>query len=408
MINRVSRTVSRTIKLGLPISVPGQNAPAYGAAPVGIGIDTANNIAYVSLYNANAIAVVDLSTSATQPVMGLIPVAYAPGSVQFDKAHGQLIVANDKGVGTLASFETDYGVTGYNTHQDTGTVSIVRIPTSAALASLTKKVYQNNHWDLTANIVSAGSGSSATAPVAIPAHIGDPSLIKHIFLIIRENRTYDQVLGDVAAGSGDAQLAVFGGKDTPNMHNAITRFPLLDNFYDPSRQSADGHQWITEAMAPYQDDIQAPDWVRSYPGGNAGDALAYLPKGFLFQATVNAGLSTKLYGEYSEQEFWPTPLGHPTLVAAVCRLAGVRIRPGNHAEISERAGRHVVGAGGAEPPGEELPDVRPEHSRPVARGPLAAGFQQGRGRRHGSGAERAVDHGRPYRWPADAGCRTGR
>ena len=80
----------------------------------------------------------------------------------------------------------------------------------------------------------------------------------------------------------------------------------------PARQSADGHQWIVEAMAPYADDIQSPDWVRSYPGGNAGDALAYTHKGFLFQEAVEAGLSTKIYGEYVENEFWPTALGHPS------------------------------------------------------------------------------------------------
>jgi hypothetical protein len=96
------------------------------------------------------------------------------------------------------------------------------------------------------------------------------------------------------------------------MHAIVQRFPLLDNFYDPSRQSADGHQWIVEAMAPYADDIQSPDWVRSYPGGNAGDALAYTKKGFLFQEAVAAGLSTKIYGEYVENEFFPTALGHPT------------------------------------------------------------------------------------------------
>jgi phospholipase C len=177
---------------------------------------------------------------------------------------------------------------------------------------MTKQVFQNNHWDLAANIASSGGGSSSTAPVAIPAKIGDPSLIKHVFLIIRENRTYDQILGDVAAGNGAPELAVFGGQDTPNAHALVKRFPLLDNFYDPSRQSADGHQWIVEAMAPYADDIQSPDWVRSYPGGNAGDALAYTQKGFLFQESVAAGLSTKIYGEYVENEYWPTPLGHPS------------------------------------------------------------------------------------------------
>jgi YVTN family beta-propeller protein len=312
VIDMDTNHVMRTIKLGLPVSIPGSGQPSYGAAPTGIAVDQSAGIAYVALYNANAIAVVDLGGAATRPVMGMIPVAYAPASVVLDKTAHELIVANDKGIGTLASFETDHGVTGYNSHQDTGTVTIVKLPNALELQTMTKQVHQNNHWDLTVNIDSASGGSTTTAPVAIPAHIGDPSLIKHVFLIIRENRTYDQMLGDVAAGNGDPDLAVFGGKDTPNMHNLVTRFPLLDNFYDPSRQSADGHQWITEAMAPYQDDIQAPDWVRSYPGGNAGDSLAYTQKGFLFQETVAAGLPTKLYGEYMENENFPTALGHPT------------------------------------------------------------------------------------------------
>ena len=312
VIDVMTNKVVRTISLGLPISIPNAGQPAYGAGPTAIAVDQQAGLAYVALYNANAIAVLDIAASFSKPLMGMIPVAYAPASVVLDKPHGQLIVANDKGIGTLASFETDYGVTGYNTHQDTGTVSIIKLPAADQLAMLTRQVRQNNHWDLKANIESASGGNSQTPPVAIPAHIGDPSLIKHVFLVIRENRTYDQILGDVAAGNGNAQLAVFGGPDTPNAHTLVQRFPLFDNFYDPSRQSADGHQWIIEAMAPYQDDIQAPDWVRSYPGGNAGDALAYTKKGFLFQESVAAGLPTKIFGEYSENEFFPTSLGHPT------------------------------------------------------------------------------------------------
>jgi len=304
--------VVRTINVGLPIAVPNQYKPAYGASPVSIAVDATRNVAYVALYNANAIGVVDLSINAEKPLLGMIPVAFAPASVVLDTVHSQLVVANDKGIGTRLSFETDHGVTGYNTHQDNGTVSLVPLPSKTELALDSKKVYQNNHWDLAVNIASAGNPNPNAAPVAIPAHIGEPSLIKHVFLIIRENRTYDQMLGDVAAGNGDASLAVFGGQDSPNAHALIKRFPLLDNFYDPSRQSADGHQWIVEAMAPYQDDIQAPDWVRSYPGGNAGDSLAYTKNGFVFQEAVQAGLSLKLYGEYSENEFFPTRLGHPS------------------------------------------------------------------------------------------------
>jgi YVTN family beta-propeller protein len=312
VVDTATNKVMRTINLGLPIRVPGHEHSAYGAGPNSIAVDSKGGVAYVALYNANAIAVVDLSGSAHEPVLGMIPVAYAPASVVLDAANNQLIVANDKGIGARLSFETDYGVSDYNTHQDNGTVSIVALPNRGTLASMTRQVYQNNHWDLQQNIEAAGGGDGRARPVPLPAHIGDPSLIKHVFLIIRENRTYDQILGDVAAGNGDPSLAVFGGADTPNMHNLVTRFPLLDNFYDPSRQSADGHQWIVESMAPYADDIQSPDWVRSYPGGNAGDSLAYTKKGFLFQETVAAGLSTKIYGEYVENETFPTAQGHPT------------------------------------------------------------------------------------------------
>jgi YVTN family beta-propeller protein len=305
VIDTNTNEVAWTINLGLPIGVPGQGA-AYGAAPNSIAVDAKKGVAYVALYNANAIAVVDLKKSS---VSGMIPVAYAPASVVLDAADKKLIVANDKGIGTRYSFECDHGVCGYNTHQDNGTVSIFPVPSNGALKKMTSQVFVNNHWDLAQNIQSASGGNPNTPPVALPAHIGDPSLIKHVFLIVRENRTYDQVLGDVTAGNGDPSLAVFGANDTPNAHALVQRFPLLDNFYDPSRQSADGHQWIQEGMAPYADDIQSPDWVRSYPGGNAGDALAYTTKGFLFSEAEAAGLPVKIYGEYIENNTYLQPGG---------------------------------------------------------------------------------------------------
>jgi YVTN family beta-propeller protein len=309
VINTNNNKVVQTIDLGLPIGVPGAGEAAYGAAPNSIAVDAGKDVAYVALYNANAIGVIDLSNGATKPVIGMIPVAYAPSSVVFDKKNDVLIVANDKGIGTRNSFECDHGVCNYNTHQDNGTVSIVPVPDSGTLATMTSQVFVNNHWDLTKNINSAAGGTPKANPVAIPKKIGDPSLIQHVFVIVRENRTYDQILGDVAAGNGDPSLAVFGGADTPNAHALVKRFPLFDNFYDPSRQSADGHQWITEGMAPYADDIQSPDWVRSYPGGNMGDALAYQNKGFLFSEAAAAGLSVKIYGEAVENDTFLQPDG---------------------------------------------------------------------------------------------------
>jgi YVTN family beta-propeller protein len=308
VVDMNTNQVDRTIDLGLPIKLPGRKNSIYGAAPNSIAVDAKNGIAYVALYNANAIGVINLARG-VNPVMGMIPVAYAPSSVVLDEAQKVLVVANDKGIGARNSFETDFGVTDYNTHQDNGTVSIVPVPNNQKLEAMTKKVFENNHWDLTENIKAASGGSQDVTPVAIPKKIGDPSLIKHVFLIIRENRTYDQVLGDVATGDGDHTLAVFGGKDTPNAHALVKRFPLFDNFYDPSRQSADGHQWITEGMAPYSDDIQSPDWVRSYPGGSAGDALAYQNKGFLFSEAAAKGLPVKIYGEYVENDTYMQPNG---------------------------------------------------------------------------------------------------
>ncbi len=121
----------------------------------------------------------------------------------------------------------------YNTHQDNGTVSIVPVPDSATLAAMTSQVFENNHWDLTQNIKSAAGGSPDAKPVAIPAKIGDPSLIKHVFLIVRENRTYDQILGDVAAGNGDPSLAVFGGNGHAERARAGDALPSLRQFLRP-------------------------------------------------------------------------------------------------------------------------------------------------------------------------------
>jgi YVTN family beta-propeller protein len=321
VIDTTTNKVERNIDLGLPIGVPGQSKPAYGAGPNSIAVDGPNYIAYVALYNANAIAVVNLTYGASNPVLGLIPVAYAPSSVVLDSVDNALIVANDKGIGTKGippqnSFGTSYGVTSYNTHQDLGTVSIVPVPKFDALWAMTQQVYQNNHWDLSDNIFSAAGGNRHAKPLAIPEKIGDPSKIKHVFLIIRENRTYDQILGDVTHGNGDASLAVFGdnatyGSITPNAHALMERFPLFDNFYDPSRQSADGHNWIVQAMAPYSDDIQSPDWLRDYPS-NGGDAIAYQTKGHLWDQAAKAGVSFKDFGEYIEYNTFLTPTGSTT------------------------------------------------------------------------------------------------
>jgi YVTN family beta-propeller protein len=295
--------VVRTIKVGVPIKGGAFGAGANDIAVVG-------NVAYVTLGQSNAIAVVDLKlddhsaqgnhngNDDDSAVLGYIPTAYFPTSIVYDSARRQLIVADDKGLGTQGSIGSSHGVSGYNTHHDTGVLNLIPLPSTKDLHELTAQVISNNHWDSKHISVGSEHVNPNAAPVAIPAHIGEPSLIKHVFLIIKENRTYDQMLGDVPQGNGDPGLAVFG-TNIPNQKALIQRFPLLDNVYAPSRQSADGHPWIVESGSFYSNDIESPDWVRSYPGGNSNDALTYTPRGFLWSQAEKLGLSVKLYGEWS-------------------------------------------------------------------------------------------------------------
>ena len=283
--------VMRTIDVGVPFKGGTFGAGANGIVVVG-------SMAYVTLGQSNAIAVVDLTGDSTNAVIGYIPTAYFPTTIAYDKPRNQLVVSDDKGTGAQGSIGTAEGVSGFNTHQETGTVSLIPIPTASQLATMTAQVIKNNHWN-SANIkVGPKYADRNAAPVAIPAHIGEPSLIKHVFLVIKENRTYDQMLGDLPQANGDPSIAVFASH-VPNQHALVQRFPLLDNIYAPSRQSADGHPWIVESGSFYSNDILSPDWIRSYPGGNSNDALTYTQQGFLWTAALKKGLSVKMYGEWS-------------------------------------------------------------------------------------------------------------
>jgi len=285
------KQVVQTIDVGVPIK-----GGAFGAGADGIVV--VNGTAYVTLGQSNAIAVVDVTNNSPTPVLGYIPTAYFPTSIAYDSARKALVVADDKGIGAQGSLATAHGVTAFNTHQETGVVNIIQIPTAKELATMTTKVISNNHWNSANTKVGSQYADPNAAPVAVPAHIGEPSLIKHVFLIIKENRTYDQMLGDLPQGNGDPSLAVFASA-VPNQHALVQRFPLLDNMYAPSRQSADGHPWIVESGSFYSNDILSPDWIRSYPGGNSNDALTYTQKGFLWSGALKKGLNVKMYGEWS-------------------------------------------------------------------------------------------------------------
>jgi YVTN family beta-propeller protein len=287
--------VVRTISLSVPIA-----GGVFGAGPNAISV-VGDNRAFVTLGQANAIAVINLSGRDAHPVVGYIPTGYFPTSISYDAAHRQLVIADDKGIGAQGSLGSAVGVTAFNTHQDAGTVNLIPLPNAGQLARYTQQVIRNNHWNLMTNIQVGPEYADRNAkPVAVPRHIGEPSLIKNVFLIIKENRTYDQMLGDVSWGNGDPSLAVFASA-LPNQHAFVKRFPLLDNVYAPSRQSADGHPWIVMSGSFYSNDILSPDWIRSYPGGDADDALTNTPRGFLWTAAEAKGLSVRLFGEWANE-----------------------------------------------------------------------------------------------------------
>ena len=293
VIDLHSDAVVQTINLSVPIA-----HGVFGSGPNGVAV-TDDGKAYVTLGEANAVAVVNLQGRDANPVIGYIPTAYFPTSIVYNVAQKQLVVADDKGLGSRGFTRIKNGVTGYNTHADTGVVNLIPEPNATELAKFSKQVFSNDHWDLTTNIeVGPEYIDPHAVPVAVPRHIGEPSLIKYVFLVIKENRTYDAMLGDVSWGNGAPALAVFASA-VPNQHAFVKRFPLLDNVYAPSRQSADGHPWIGMSGSFYSNDILSPDWIRSYPGGDADDPLTYTPQGFLWTAAEAKGLTVKLFGEWS-------------------------------------------------------------------------------------------------------------
>lgn len=290
VVDLKSDKVVRTIDLSVPIEAGG----AFGAGPNDVAV-TGDGRAYVTLGQANALAVINLRGRDAKPMIGYIPTAYFPTSIAYDHTQKQLVVADDKGLGSRGRAVVKDGVTGYNTHADVGVVSLIPEPNAKELAKFSRQVFDNNHWNLTMNIeVGKEYIDPHAVPVAVPRHIGEPSLIKHVFLIVKENRTYDQMLGDVSWGNGAPAFAVFAS-GVPNQHAFVKRFPLLDNVYAPSRQSADGHPWIVMSGSFYPNDIQSPDWSRSY----GVDAMVNTPKGFLWSAAETAGLSVKIYGEWA-------------------------------------------------------------------------------------------------------------
>ena len=297
--NSNSDTVSvldtTTGRVGQTINVnPLPGAPA-SSSPNSLTMLDDTHLA-VSLGQANAVAIYEYKGKTTPAsFQGLIPTGWYPGTVQYDKPLAQLVIAAQKGVGSLGAPAANGGHTVYS---DLGMISTVPNPTTDQLPKFTKQVWANNQW--TAALADRKRHPSQ-ARVAIPRRDGDPSAIKHVFMVVKENRTYDQVLGDDPRGNGDQALTEFGARTTPNHHAlASTAGPLLDNTYSSGTMSADGHQWLTQATVDEYLTRSIGNYDRSYPY-NGGDALAYSATGFLWDSAAHHGVSAKDWGEYTNK-----------------------------------------------------------------------------------------------------------
>ncbi len=308
IIDTKARRVTQTFNVApLPGSTVGSN-------PNAIEMTDGNHL-LVSIGRDNALAVYRYN-GPTSPVQyqGLIPTDWYPVNVQADRTTGKIIVTNDKGIGargpqsSISAGPDANVVTGHNTYDDTGSLTMFKPPTEADLADLTHQVFVNNDWQKL--LQRSPLARTNAAPVAIPAKLGDPSTIKHVFLIVRENRTYDQVLGDIGKGNSDPSLTQFGGSVTPNAHLLANRYGVFDNFYDEGTLSADGHNWLMQADANDYIEKEFGAFWRSYPA-QGGDALAYQRDGFLWNAAQRAGNTVAAFGEYANFQTLPTT-GAPT------------------------------------------------------------------------------------------------
>jgi YVTN family beta-propeller protein len=276
-------------------------ADLFGAQPNALAFDKSGGKLYVCNGTQNAVAVFDFKPGQSS-LRGLIPVGWFPGGIAYDRARKALCVANIKGIGSTKHLKPGEPVK-YNSHLYFGTLSLVPVPDERELSRLTQTALLNLRYGLLQEAKLPARPDQPARPV--PERVGEPSFFKHVVYIIQENRTYDQVLGDLPQGNGDPSLCVFGERITPNHHKVAREFVLLDNTYCSGILSADGHQWADSAFANDYMEKSFAGFPRSYPfGGTEGsvDALAYSSAGFIWDNVIAHGKTLRDYGEFAITE----------------------------------------------------------------------------------------------------------
>ncbi len=307
--NRVSETIS--------VRLNSEKNPYYGDSPNGLAISSDGKTLYVANGMDDALAVVSLgkkasanSTASQSTISGFISTAAYPGGITLDKNNNVLYVADIEGYGAILTtnnknnrafklfhepkgkFTSTAGA--FNTHRMLAVVSVIQVPDDKTLEADTQSVKESNLFKRLALLKLLPRKN--IAPVPVPQRIGEPSVFKHVIYIIRENRTYDQVLGDVKKGNGDAALCTFGQKVTPNVHKLVKNFVLLDNYRASGKCSAEGHLWADASIVTDYIEKNVRAWFRSYTHV-LYDAMAYPKTGFIWDDAMDHRKSVRVYGE---------------------------------------------------------------------------------------------------------------
>jgi hypothetical protein len=260
-----------------------------GFAPTALALTADGKTLFAACGGLNAVAVIQTRDMA---VAGYIPTGWYPNALSLSPDGKLLAIGTLLGAGSSWREEPRKRFV----HAYRGSVAVAPVPDEAQLASYTTAVWENNHLAKIAPLTPA-KNSAKPAPAAIPSRAGDPSLIEHVVYIIKENRTYDQVFGDMSKGNGDPSLVMFGEDVTPNQHRLADQFVLLDNFYATGGNSGDGHQWVTQANETSY--ALWPGYAgRSYPF-DGSDPIAYSDSGFIWDAALKMKKTARVYGEYA-------------------------------------------------------------------------------------------------------------
>lgn len=272
----------------------------FGAQPNALTFDKHGNKLFVCNGTQNAVAVFKFNPPDSE-LLGLIPVGWFPGSIAYDSRLKSLAVANIKDISPGKPGPA--GETEFRSELYYGSLSLVPVPSKRELKKMTQTALADLRYPLLAESQLPARTGRPSQPV--PERIGEPSVFKHVIYIIKENRTYDQILGDVSEGNGDTNLCEFGERVTPNEHKFVRDFVLLDNTYCCGILSADGHEWATAAIATDYMERGFAGWPRSYGGG---DALIYSPAGFIWNDAVAHGKTVGDFGEFSDvSAHWENP-----------------------------------------------------------------------------------------------------